>query len=77
MSMYPIQTECQMLRFVKKLKYLVVFPDQTTHFYKSLREIAENICVDFSTISKKLDEEDHCICVARGSDYVFWVKKLC
>ena len=66
-----------MLRFLKKeLKYLVVFPDKTKHFYTSLREIAANICVDASTISKKLDTSDHCICVARGSDYIFWIKKL-
>lgn len=73
----PIKTELQMLAFVrKKMKYLVVFPDQTPHFYKSLREIATNISVDSSTISKKLDQSDSCVCTARGSDYIFWIKKL-
>jgi hypothetical protein len=77
MEVYPIKTELQMVNFLKKeLKYLVVFPDKTKHFYKSLRDIALNICVDASTISKKLDISDHCICIARGSDYIFWIKKL-
>jgi len=72
-----IKTELQMLEFVKKkMKYLVIFPDQTPHFYKSLREIATNISVDSSTISKKLDHSDSCVCTARGSDYIFWIKKL-
>ncbi len=77
MEGYSIKTEKQMLSFVKKeIKYLVVFPDQTKQFYKSLREIAVNICVDASTISKKLDTSDQCICIARGSNYIFWIKKL-
>ena len=77
MEVYPIKTERQMLQFVNKnFKYLVVFPDKTHHFYKSLREIAVNICVDASTISKKLDTADPCICTARGSDFIFWIKKL-
>ena len=42
----------QMDRYVKSLKYLVVFPDKKTKFYKSLRKIAEDISVDYSTISR-------------------------
>jgi len=70
-------TETQMQNYVdKKFKYLVVYPDKTWHFFKSLREIGSNISVDASTISKKMESSDHCICVARVSGYVFWVKKL-
>jgi hypothetical protein len=73
-----LKTENQMLNHIKKIKYLVVYPDKTRHFYKSLREIGKEICVDSSTISKKMAEtnNDSCICIARGSGFVFWIKKI-
>ena len=42
-----ITSTSQMDRYVKSLKYLVVFPDKTTKFYKSLRKIAED---DFGSL---------------------------
>ena len=73
-----IQTERQMLNHIKTIKYLVVYPDKTRHFFKSLRKIADDICVDSSTISKKIQESenDSCICIARGSGFTFWIKKI-
>ena len=72
-----IKTELQMLAFVKKkFKYLVVYPDKSYHYFKSLREIKNNIGVDSSTISKKLGNKDSCICIAKDTNYVFWIKKL-
>ena len=53
---FNIQTEQQMLNHIKNIKYLVIYPDKTRHFYKSLRKIGSEICVDASTISKKCKE---------------------
>jgi hypothetical protein len=66
----------QMDIYVKSLKYLVVFPDKTTKFYKSLRKIAEDISVDYSTISRRLNEENPCICISKISGFIFSIRKL-
>ena len=71
-----IDSEMAMLDYVGTLNYLVVFPDQSKHFFKSLRQIGQAIAIDFTTISKKLNDADSCICVARGSDFIFWVRRL-
>ena len=73
---FNIQTEQQMLNHIKNIKYLVIYPDKTRHFYKSLRKIGSEICVDSSTISKKMQGKDSCTCVARGSGFIFWIKKI-
>ena len=41
-----------------------------------LRKIEEDILVHSSSISKKLKEDDYCICVSKGTNYVFYIKKL-
>ena len=66
----------QMDRYVKSLKYLVVFPDKKTKFYKSLRKIAEDISVDYSTISRRLNEQNPCICISKISGFIFSIRKL-
>ena len=71
-----IQTETEMLQYIENLNYLVIFPDRSKHFFKSLREIGNAISIDYTTISKKLGDRGSCICTARGSDYIFWVKRL-
>ena len=45
-----------MERFIRKNKYLVVFPHKKSKLYKSLRDIEGEISVAASTISKKLKE---------------------
>lgn len=71
-----IASTSQMDIYVKSLKYLVVFPDKTTKFYKSLRKIAEDISVDYSTISRRLNEENPCICISKISGFIFSIRKL-
>jgi len=44
-----LNTASKMICYVKTLKYLVVFPDKKTQIYSSLREISEDICVDYTT----------------------------
>ena len=71
-----IQTEEDMLQYTQQLNYLVVYPDGSKHFFKSLRDIEKAIAIDYTTISRKLSGKNSCICVARGSDYIFWIRKL-
>ena len=66
-----LDTENKMMDFVRSLKYLVVFPDKKTQIYRSLRDISEDICVDYSTISKKLKNETGDIFISKGTDFIF------
>ena len=71
-----IKNEEQMLQFVASLHYLVIFPDGSKHFFTSLRAIGKAIAIDYTTISKKLGRSESCICIAKDSDYPFWVRRL-
>ncbi len=67
--------ERELIDFVKKMKYMVVYPDASSKLYKSLRDIAEDICVDSSTISKKLSSGEN-IVQAKGTEYIFYIMKI-
>ena len=73
-----ITKEDTMEKFVNTYKYLVIKADTSVEVYSSLRRIQRDISVDASTISKKLKENggDHCICVSKPMNYVFYIKKL-
>lgn len=73
-----ITREDNMERYVKSYKYLVIKADRSVELYQSLRRIQKDILVDSSTISKKMKENggDHCICVSKPMNYVFYIKKL-
>lgn len=71
-----LNTENKMMDFVRSLKYLVVFPDKKTQIYRSLRDISEDICVDYSTISKKLKNETGDVFISKGTDFIFWIQKI-
>jgi len=70
-----ITKERDMEKYVNKYKYLVVFPDQKGELFKSLRDIQECISIDSSTISKKLSNNEH-IFIAKGSQYIFYIKQV-
>lgn len=73
-----ITREDDMERYVKSYKYLVIKADRSVELYQSLRRIQKDILVDSSTISKRMKENggDHCICVSKPMNYVFYIKKL-
>lgn len=74
-----ISTEDEMLDYANK-KYLVIYPDQTIKLYSSLREIEKDTLISSSSISKKISSmrygKDWCICISKGTKYVFYIKKL-
>tara|TARA_X000000368_G_C22515309_1_gene486727 strand:+ start:285 stop:512 length:228 start_codon:yes stop_codon:yes gene_type:complete len=69
-----LKSECDLERFIRKNKYLVVFPDKKSKLYKSLRDIEGEISVAASTISKKLKESNSCICQSRGTEFYFFIQ---
>ena len=71
-----LNTENKIMDFVRTLKYLVVFPDKKTQIYRSLRDISEDICVDYSTISKKLKNETGDVFISKGTEFIFWIQKI-
>ena len=74
-----INSEDEMIDYVNK-KYLVIYPDQTIKLYSSLREIEKDTLISSSSISKKISSKkyglDWCICVSKGTKYIFYIKKL-
>ena len=80
--MYPIGNESwsmtkekDMIEYVKKYNYLVIFPDRKIELFKSLRDIQNSISIDSSTISKKLKNDEH-IFTAKGSEYIFYIEVI-
>jgi|TARA_Y100000389_G_C17276466_1_gene420676 hypothetical protein len=71
-----IESEKVMKDYIKKNSYMVIFPDQKVELFSSLRKIQNAISVDSSTISKKLKESDCNYFKAKGSEFVFFIKKL-
>jgi len=70
-----IDTPIDMLNFYKSIKYLVIGPDKKIEGYSCLRDITNDICIDYSTISKRLSESNPCICVSKITNYVFLIIK--
>lgn len=80
--MYPIGNESwsmtkekDMLEYVKKYNYLVIFPDKKIELFKSLRDIQNSISIDSSTISKKLKNDEH-IFTAKDSKFIFYIEVI-
>ena len=71
-----ITKEETMEKYVQTYKYLVIKADTSVEIYPSLRRIQRDILVDASTISKKLKEENGCLCSSKPEGYVFYIKKL-
>ena len=65
--------------FVKSVEcyyYFVLGSDSSCNVYKSLREIQDDINVDYSTISKKLKEDNTCFVTPKGSETHYFIKKF-
>ena len=71
-----IESEKVMEDYIKKNNYMVIFPDKKIELFSSLRKIQNAISIDSSTISKKLKEKDSNYFKAKGSDFIFFIKKL-
>lgn len=71
-----LDSEHKMMTYVRTLKYLVVFPDKKEKIYGSLRDISEDICIDHTTISKKLKNETGDLFISKGTGFYFWIQKI-
>ena len=74
--MSEINTEDEMLSHIKKHNYIVVYPDKSIKVFQSLRDIENGILISSSNISKKLKYNDYCIIIAKGTKYVYFIKKI-
>ena len=68
----------EFIKSVECYHYFVLGSDSSCNVYKSLREMQDNIGVDYSTISKKLKENDNnCYVTPKGSsETYYYVKKF-
>jgi hypothetical protein len=64
------KTADELNNYYNKIKYLVLFPDKNFKGYTSLREISREIYIDYSTISKRLNEANPCICYSLDNLYL-------
>ena len=71
-----ITSESDMKNYLIRYNYIVVFPDKKVELFTSLRKIQDAICIDSSTISKKLKDKDYNYFQARGSDFIFFIHKI-
>ena len=71
-----LKTDDEMIQYAYSIKYMIIFPDKSVNHYSSLRKIAEDICIDHTTISKKLGENNPCICKSQNNNYIFHIRKL-
>ena len=71
-----IHTPAEMSNYYQNMKYIVIGPDKKIDTYNCLRDITQDICIDYSTISKRLIDSNPCICVSKITNYVFLIIKL-
>ena len=62
--------------YVEKIKYLVISQDKSPSLFTSLREIAREIQVDPSTISKNLKDVRSCYCQSKKTNNIFYICKI-
>ena len=63
---------------ISKFKYLVLGGDTSCNVYKSLRDISNDIIVDYTTISKKLKDNqgEWCLCTSKQNKLNYYIKKI-
>lgn len=71
-----IETEQQFSDFIKRQKYMVIFPDESCKMYSNLRDVSLDTSIDHSTICKKLQDDVHTFCYSKGNDYLFYIRKI-
>jgi len=60
-------------------KYLVLSSNGYCNVFQSLRLIAQEILVDYSTISKKLkdgEEDEGCFCISKIDKETYFIRKI-
>ncbi len=69
-------TNDNLQNYYKKIKYIVLFPDTKIKGYMSLRNISQEIFIDYSTISKKLSETNPCTCSSNFNNNTYLIHKI-
>lgn len=71
-----LEEEEDFIEYIKSVKYLVIFPDKSCKMLFTLREVASEICVDHTTIFKKLKNNVHCFVESKQSGFMFYIRKI-
>jgi len=63
---------------IKSIHYIALSNNGACETYSSLRTMATNIQVDFSTISKKLKSNDgiYCYCTSKETRIIYYIKRI-
>lgn len=62
-------------KYIVDMKYMVTKLNETK-LYNSLRNISNDIKVDFTTISKKLKDNNECFCKSKETKTFYFIKKV-
>ena len=66
-----------LIEICNKYKYLTIDEDGKSEVYTSLRQISQNINVDYPTISKRLKENDgQCACTSKTTKKNYYIKRI-
>ena len=68
--------ESELTQFCSEIHYLVVDQYQQAHVFKTLRETADMIGVNYTTISKKLNGDALCVVTSKASGCSYVVTRL-
>jgi hypothetical protein len=71
-----LDNEEDFIDYIKEQKYLVIFPDESCKMYSTLRDIEKDISIDFTTIHKKLKNKVHTFIFAKGTNYLFYIRRI-
>ena len=71
-----IETEEQFSDFIKKQRYMVIFPDESCKMYTNLRDVSNDTSIDHSTICRNLKEDIHTFCYSKGNDFLFYIRRI-
>jgi len=57
-------------------QYLVIDEYKSAYTFSSLREIGDNLKINYSTIAKKINNLPSCIVKSKQTDITYYVKRL-
>ena len=70
------QNTKKMMEYIETYNYLVIDPKHNIQLYKSLRDLAKDLHVSASGISKKLKLSNYCTVVPKKTTLVYYIHDI-
>ena len=70
------QNTKKMMEYIETYNYLVIDPNKNIKLYKSLRDLAKDLHVSASGISKKLKLSNYCTIVPKKTTTVYYIHDI-